>query len=246
MAAVSLRADNPKEDFPMTMMTIPSLNVPDAFGRWLETRGFIYQLFADFLGRRPTLSLIAQWSRNRQIAKGAEIWDAGREVKLYLCGRKPQELVELCEKEGAEYDRLMKDGTLMGVQPREAALIGESEAFSNVLSCLYASAGIVFKKCGDESDDHIAIELEFMNELHERMLFNSFSARSALELLNVQESFLQEHLLQWTPEFCKHLDEATDSPLYRGLARMLKEFLPYDLHMLQAWRSSMESAAAVV
>lgn len=230
----------------MTTMTVPSLNVPEAFGRWLAARGFIYQLFTDFFGRKPTLSLIAQWSRNRHISAAAELSEGGREVKRYLCGRKPQELLLLCEKESGEYERLMQGGTLMGLHPREAALLGESEEFSNVLSCLYASAGIVFKKCGDESDDHIAIELEFMAVLHERMLFNSFSAKSALELLEIQHSFLQEHLLMWTPEFCERLDRATDSPLYRGLAHLLKEFLPYDLHMLEAWRSSMENAAAAV
>lgn len=227
-------------------MTVPSLEVSEAFKRWLGSRGFIYQLFTDFFGRKPTLSLIAQWGRNSQIGAAAEMSEGGRELKRYLCGQKPEDLLQVCEAEAAEYDRLMRDEAVAGFKPREAALLGEAEEFCNVLSDVYASAGIVFKKCGDEADDHIAIELEFMAVQHERMLFNSFSAKSAMELLDIQEQFLREHLLLWIPEFCERLEAATNSPLYLGLSRMLKEFLPYDLHMLQSWRASLESAPAVV
>ncbi|QWU15926.1 chaperone TorD involved in molybdoenzyme TorA maturation [Paenibacillus sophorae] len=230
----------------MTTMTVPTLDVSEAFNRWLESRGFIYQLFSDFFGRRPTLSLIAQWSRNRQIGAAAEMSEGGRELKRYLHSQNPHDLLKVCEKEAAEYDRLMRDETVIGLKPREAALLGEAEEFCNVISDVYASAGIVFKKCGDEADDHIAIEMEFMAVLHDRMLYNSFSARSALEQLSTQENFLKEHLLLWAPEFCERLNSATDSPLYRGLSRMLEEFLPYDLQMLQSWKASLESTAAAM
>lgn len=32
----------------MTMQTVPSLAVPEAFSHWLESRGLIYQLLVDF------------------------------------------------------------------------------------------------------------------------------------------------------------------------------------------------------
>jgi TorA maturation chaperone TorD len=115
-----------------------------------------------------------------------------------------------------------------------------------VLADVYTSAGIVFNKCNGEADDHIAIELEFMAVMHERMLYNSFSIRSAMELLDIQEAFLEEHLLQWTPQFCDKLNAATDSPLYLGLSHMLAEFLPLDLQMLRSWRASLESSATAM
>ncbi|MDT3425534.1 TorA maturation chaperone TorD [Paenibacillus forsythiae] len=230
----------------MTVMTIPSLDASEAFKRWLESRGFVYQLFTDFFGRRPTLSLIAQWSSNWQIVAAAEMLEGGRELKRYLHDQNPHDLLKVCEREAAEYDRLMRGGGVIGLKPREAALLGEAEEFCNVIADVYASAGIVFKKCGDEADDHIAIELEFMAVLHDRMLYNSFSAQSAMEQLRTQESFLKEHLLIWAPEFCERLRSATDSPLYLGLSRMLEEFLPYDLHMLGSWKAALESTAAAM
>ncbi|MFP4977664.1 molecular chaperone [Paenibacillus sp. CN-4] len=228
----------------MTMPTVPALVVPEAFSRWLECRGLIYQLLTDFLGGKPKLSLVAQWSQSSNIGVAAEMTAGGRELKRYLCSQKPEDIPGICKRETAEYERLMQGGGARAFVPREAASLGREKEFCNVLSDVYASAGIVFKKCGTEADDHIAIELEFMAVLHERMLYNSYTVRSAMELLEIQEKFLQEHLLRWVPEFCRMLNGATESPLYLGLSHMLEEFLPYDLSMLQAWKSSLESSAA--
>lgn len=229
----------------MTTQTVPSLAVPETFSRWLESRGLIYQLLVDFLGRKPSLSLVAQWSRNRQMSMAAEMTEGGRELKRYL-GQEPNQLPKICETETKEYKRLMQEQSASSFQLREAAILGRPEDFCNVLADVYTSAGIVFNKCNGEADDHIAIELEFMAVMHERMLYNSFSVRSAMELLDIQEAFLEEHLLQWTPQFCQKLNAATNSPLYLGLSHMLEEFLPLDLQMLRAWRASLESNAAAM
>lgn len=228
----------------MTIPTVPSLVVPEAFSRWLESRGLIYQILVDFYGRKPALSLVAQWSRNRQMSMAAEMTEGGRELKRYLCSQEPAMLPQICEKESLEYNRLMNERAVSSFVPREAAQLGREKEFCNVISDVYASAGIVFKKCGGEADDHIAIELEFMAVMHERMLYNSFSVRSAMELLEIQETFLEEHLLKWTPQFCERLNAVTDSPLYLGLSHMLEEFLPMDLQMLKGWKSYLESSAA--
>ncbi|WP_019914965.1 TorD/DmsD family molecular chaperone [Paenibacillus sp. HW567] len=230
----------------MTTQTTSSLFVPEIFSRWLESRGLIYQLLVDFYGRNPSLSLVAQWSRNQKISVAADMTEGGRELKRYLCSQEPSALPQICERENLEYMRLMNERAASTIIAREAAELGREQEFSNVLSDVYASAGIVFKKCGGEADDHISIELEFMAVLHERMLHNSFSIRSAMELLEIQESFLEEHLLKWTPQFCERLNAATDSPLYLGLSHMLQEFLPYDLQMLRAWKASLESSAAAM
>ncbi|WP_379157039.1 molecular chaperone [Paenibacillus sp. sgz5001063] len=230
----------------MTITTVPSLVVPEAFTRWLESRGLIYQLLVDFYGRKPSLSLVAQWIRNRRINVAAEMTEGGRELRRYLCSQEPSELPQICERENREYMRLMNERESSTIVAREAAGLGREEEFCNVLSDVYASAGIVFKKCGGEADDHISIELEFMAVLHERMLYNSFSVDSALDLLEIQEKFLEEHLLRWTPQFCERLNAATDSPLYLGLSHMLEEFLPQDLQMLRAWKTSLESSASAM
>ena len=228
----------------MTIQTVPSIMIPEAFSRWLDSRGLIYQILVDFLGRKPTLSLVAQWRSNRQMGVAAEMTEGGRELKRYLCSQEPSQLPHICEKESLEYKRLLNAQTVHSLVPREAAILGYEEDFCNVLSDVYTSAGIVFNKCNGEADDHIAIELEFMAVMHERMLYNSFSIRSAMELLDIQVAFLEEHLLKWTPTFCEKLNASTDSTLYLGLSHMLEEFLPLDLQMLRAWGAFLESTQA--
>ncbi|MFC3747489.1 molecular chaperone [Paenibacillus sp. GCM10012306] len=222
----------------MTLQSASSLVVPEAYTRWLESRGLIYQLLVDFFGRKPSLSLVAQWCSRRQMSVAAEMTEGGRELKRYLCSQEPGELPQVCKQETEEYTRLMNVRAA-----REAANRGRAEEFCNVLSDVYASAGVVFKKCGGEADDHIAIELEFMAVMHERMLYNCFTVRSAMELLEIQVAFLEEHLLKWTPQFCESLNSLTESKLYLGLSHMLEEFLPQDLQMLRAWKASLETSA---
>ncbi|WP_191089622.1 molecular chaperone [Paenibacillus spiritus] len=230
----------------MTSRNAPSLVVPDACERWLEGRGSLYQLYAEFLGRRPKLSMIAEWSLDRRIGALLDGLDSGRELRSCLYTRNAGDLPGIWEREAQEYDRLTSLRAAGLAAARESELRGEKEDFCNVLSGIYAESGIVFKKCGAEADDHIAIELEFMSILHEEMMFNSFSVRSALERLETQEKFLEEHLLLWAPGFCAKLTAATESPLYRGLARLLEEFLPYDLEMLRSWRAALEAGSAAL
>ncbi|OBZ07962.1 hypothetical protein A8L34_25390 [Bacillus sp. FJAT-27264] len=222
----------------MTLQSASSLVVPEAYTRWLESRGLIYQMLVDFFGRKPSLSLVAQWCSTRQMNVAAEMTEGGRELKRYLCSLEPGKLPQICRQETQEYTRLMNERAA-----REAANRGRAKEFCNVLSDVYASAGVVFKKCGEEADDHIAIELEFMAVMHERMLYNCFTVRSAMELLEIQETFLEEHLLRWTPKFCERLNSLTESKLYLGLSHMLEEFLPQDLQMLRAWKASLETSA---
>lgn len=85
----------------MTIPTVPSLVVPEACSRWLESRGLIYQLLVDFYGRKPSLSLVAQWSRNREMSVAAEMTEGGRELKRYLCSQEPSMLPAICEKKSS-------------------------------------------------------------------------------------------------------------------------------------------------
>jgi TorA maturation chaperone TorD len=155
----------------------------------------------------------------------------------YLCGRSPEELVRICEYEGAEYRRLLQQS-----KPRQAAESHYTkDGCAQDLAECYASAGVAFNKLHGEADDHIAIELEFMTLLHDRMLNNTYCEDSMLQLMEVQEKFLEEHLLSWVPSLCKDLKGSTQSPLYQSLFSLLEEFLAQDLNMLKTWKHSKEA-----
>lgn len=221
----------------MTISPDQSLEVPDVCHRWLENRGVIYELLIDFLGQGPTLSLIAEWSRGTGLGGAAELSQGGRELYKYLCERSPEELVGICQYEEAEYRRLLAYSKQRPLTETKYTNRGNAQDLAE----FYASVGVAFKKLEGEADDYIAIELEFMTLLHDRMLNNTYCEDSMLKLMEIQEKFLEEHLLTWIPAFCKDLRAATESPLYQSLSRLLEEFLAQDLHMLRAWRQYREA-----
>lgn len=221
----------------MAISTVQTLEVPDVCHRWLENRGTVYQLLTEFLGHWPTLSLVAQWSRGSGISKAAELTRGGRELMQYLSGRLPEELVRICESEGAEYRRLLQYSKQ---RPLAESRYSPYACQAQDLSDFYASAGIAFKKVSGESDDHLAIELEFITVLHDRMLNSTFSEESMLHLMDIQIKFLQEHLLTWIPALCRELNASTTSPLYLAVSHLLEEFLELDLSMLRTWKSSWD------
>ncbi|MFC7678634.1 molecular chaperone [Paenibacillus sp. GCM10028914] len=222
----------------MAISSVQTLEVPDVCHRWLENRGAIYQLLTEFLGNWPTLSLVAHWSRSSEIAKAAELTRGGRELMQYLSGRSPEELVRICEQESAEYRRLL---LFSKQRPLAESRYSPYSPSSQDLSDFYASVGVAFKKVNGEPDDHLAIELEFMTILHDRMLNSVYSEDSMLELMEIQERFLDEHLLTWIPALCRELNASTISPLYSAVSCLLAEFLEYDLAMLRTWRKSCQS-----
>jgi thiosulfate reductase/polysulfide reductase chain A len=67
-------------------------------------------------------------------------------------------------------------------------------------------------------DDHIAVELEFMRFLAERAAYNNEDQES-------QFTFLRNHLMGWTVEFCAVLASAAKSDFYRGLSELTMSFL---------------------
>lgn len=81
-----------------------------------------------------------------------------------------------------------------------------------------------------EPEDHIAIELEFMEYLCQKAVqaVEAGDRTAALEYLKKQEGFLQKHLLVWAPEFCQDVQRATKIGFYKGIARITEEHLVHE------------------
>ena len=78
-----------------------------------------------------------------------------------------------------------------------------------------------------EPEDHIAIELEFMEYLCQEAAeaVEAGDKTLALEYLNKQESFLQKHLLVWVPQFCQDVQQVANTGFYKGIAQITDEHL---------------------
>lgn len=211
--------------------------------QWLEQRGWVYQLLVDFLGRAPRLSLIAQY-RCKMILHQDELLCEGEEMlNHYLLSIPETGFREVCYEEAEEYERLFR-GYSSKVPLYENIYRARTEGVDGMrlaaeISTMYGDCGVVFNKINGERDDHLALQLEFMAVMADRMMMFGSLPDRCLELTNQQISFLEDHLIKWTPSFAEELSERTTSPLYKSLAAILKQFIIYDLGMLHNWRNSL-------
>lgn len=108
------------------------------------------------------------------------------------------------------------------------------EARDEVLA-IYRSMGLDKQSTWKEGEDHIAVELEFMQILCKRTVDALRDGRDddAFNLLTTQKNFLEDHLVAWTPMMTADLKRFAQTDLYRGLAYLTDGFLETDHEFLQ-------------
>lgn len=98
----------------------------------------------------------------------------------------------------------------------------------------YGRHGMEFVRIHQLPEDAIAIELEFMRLLTERLL--QAIERGACDeeryLLDEQSAFLKQHLLMWVPKFVLMCQRSAATEVYAGLAGVLSGFLNWDQQTL--------------
>lgn len=94
----------------------------------------------------------------------------------------------------------------------------------------YARHGMQFVRLNQAPEDSIAIELEFMKVLTERVIEARQTGDPEAEriLLEEQLAFLNKHLLIWTPDFITMTRTRAATAFYAGLASVLRGFLSWD------------------
>jgi TorA maturation chaperone TorD len=98
----------------------------------------------------------------------------------------------------------------------------------------YVAQGLLPQAYPNVADDHVALELDFMARLAERLesAFESNDSHKAGEYLFASESFIHEHLTRWIPAFAEVIRKARHSYFYHEAGAVLAAFLPIDLQVL--------------
>ena len=91
----------------------------------------------------------------------------------------------------------------------------------------YLEAGLVINPEEAIPDDHIGAELEFVFYLCQKSIQAENAARRDF-FKEIQYCFLKEHLTAWVSPFCDRLWEETESPYFRGVAKLTKGFVHWD------------------
>ena len=87
----------------------------------------------------------------------------------------------------------------------------------------YRAAKVVLVDEACEPEDHLAFELEFMQLL----------GGSCANLLEARRAFLEEHLLNWVPDFADDVQRVARTGFYRALADIVLGVLETDQAFLE-------------
>ncbi len=100
---------------------------------------------------------------------------------------------------------------------------------------IYRANGLDKKDSWKDGEDHIALELEFMQIVGERLLdaFRAGEDERVDSLLRTQRHFLEDHLLAWFPMMAADMGRFAKTDFYKGLAQLTMGFLNTDLDFLE-------------
>lgn len=103
------------------------------------------------------------------------------------------------------------------------------DAYSQVLA-LYRAAEFAKNPAFKEPEDHLAVELAFMQRLAERAAdaLREGDAEAAERSLRDQLAFVRKHLLNWLPAFTRDMAVASDGGFYASLADLTMKFVQAD------------------
>jgi putative dimethyl sulfoxide reductase chaperone len=207
---------------------------------WHMARSHIYGLFGNLLSQQPSAPILDQMMRPEVVEHLAVLCtdpSIGRRFRQvaeqYSRGQVTAEQI-LLDYEGLmrvpgpayahPYESFYRRRTDGGKGALRGALCGrptlEAERF-------YRSEGLVPKYGRVDFADHIGAELTFMAHLcrrHAKALAEG-DRQAARRLGEKQRRFASDHLFGWTEDFCKALEAGAATQFFKGLARMLLDFL---------------------
>lgn len=99
---------------------------------------------------------------------------------------------------------------------------------------LYRAAGLDKAQDWKEAEDHVALELEFMQVLAARTAdaLRSENQDEAYSLLLRSKSFLEDHLGAWVPLLAASMRDFAKTDFYRGLSYLLEGFVESDTELI--------------
>ena len=95
-----------------------------------------------------------------------------------------------------------------------------------------------------ECEDHIAVELEFMQVMCQRTAaaLREGDEDAAIEMLATQRAFVADHLANWVPMLMHDMLRFSETELYRGLAELTLGFVQTEGELLAELLDGVEAA----
>lgn len=204
----------------------------------LEVRRAAYQLLVDFISEEPTLDNIVAWRNHAVWEQLKEQSEGARKVYQCLQEVPVSNLYNLSVSMREAYKELFKKGSTLPIEPCETMYRANEQklpkSYEQEVRQAYADFSLYFKKLNGESDDHIAVELEFMAVIIEKMLNTVMTEERYQRYMDGQSRFVREHLERWAVHFGEDLERCSKHPVYAALGSMLKEFVAREAKWAEA------------
>ncbi len=99
---------------------------------------------------------------------------------------------------------------------------------------VYAKHDLKVERFQQEPDDHIALELLFMQKLSEKCLKELRANRyhKSRRILKDQLVFLDDHMLKWVPKMAGQVTDKSQSSFFQGVGKMLGGHIKFDRELL--------------
>lgn len=99
------------------------------------------------------------------------------------------------------------------LQPRESLCVPLTGTGYADVRDAYKGAGLAIDESYEVAPDHLSLELLFMSHL----IMNSET--------EMEQNFLEQHLLNWVPYYCDEVIKQSKTLFYREIAEIVKDFL---------------------
>ena len=189
-----------------------------------KERSNIYSLLSVVYRKEPSQELLKSFKESDYLRL---LKEAGVELDKYF-DKKP--LQELAEELAVEYTRLFI-GPGKHIYPYESAYRDEKVSMMSDsalrIKNLIESYGLRYPSDFLDNFDHISVELEFMEKITyaESNAWKRKNFPRAIEALELERRFLDEHLLRWVPAFTEKVIGAARLDFYKEIAKLTKEYV---------------------
>ncbi len=183
-------------------------------------RANLYAFLSRMFVEEPPFELIEDIVQNKKIFPQISSYDTDFTEGLFLLtnfAKKDINAEDIHEKLCMEFTRLFI-GPVPALFPYESRYIDGSMMGKSLLGVKEEYRKAQLKKAHDyhEPEDHISMELGFMNNL---------CMNGARESIRQQSDFLKDHLSKWVPAFCDELIVKSINDFYKGIGKITKGFL---------------------
>lgn len=225
----------------------------------LAGRAGAYRIFQSLLGNEPDGEILTRLSNEAT----TEIFELFRtdEASAYGVALSDLQFVTkaalaegdaFTEKIKGNFTRLFVGPGAVEAPPWESIYLSKEEVLFQGITLdvrrFYVAQGFIPQRYPHVADDHVALELDFMARLAQRLedVFETRDFHAAIECLSASESFIREHLVNWVPAFAEALKKAQHSYFYREVGGLLAAFLPIDLQVLEEVHGVLKSEIRIV